>query len=166
MDELLDIVDDNDLVIGQKMRSEIYINKLSNFRVINAFIINDKGQLWIPRRTASKKLFPLHLDCSVGGHVSAGESYDDAFKRELKEELNLEADLLNFTHIGKMNPINHNVSAFMNVYLINYNSIPNYNKLDYVEYYWLKPKELLTRLSGVDCGKCDLPKIITHFFDL
>jgi isopentenyldiphosphate isomerase len=83
MDELLDIVDQNDKVIGRKLRSEIYENKMSNFRVVNAFLINDNGQLWIPRRSANKRIFPSCLDTSMGGHVSSGETYEDAFKREL-----------------------------------------------------------------------------------
>ena len=43
MDELLDIVDQNDQVIGQALRSEIYSQKLTNFRVVNAFLINKQG---------------------------------------------------------------------------------------------------------------------------
>ena len=39
VDELLDIVNEHDHVIGQKYRSEIYNQGLSNFRVINAFLI-------------------------------------------------------------------------------------------------------------------------------
>ncbi|MGB8468325.1 MAG: hypothetical protein WCE21_04930 [Candidatus Babeliales bacterium] len=69
MEELHDIVNEYDEIIGQKPRSNIYIEKFTSFRVINAFIINDKKQLWIPRRTQQKKLFPLCLDASVGGHV-------------------------------------------------------------------------------------------------
>lgn len=43
MDENLDLVDENDNVIGQKKRSEIYAENFSNFRVINVFIINSQG---------------------------------------------------------------------------------------------------------------------------
>ena len=58
-DELLDLVDEQDRIIGSGLRSEIYREGLSNFRVVNAFLINDAGQLWIPRRTANKRIFPL-----------------------------------------------------------------------------------------------------------
>jgi len=54
-DELLDLVDRNDKVIGREKRSIVYAKRLSNFRVINAFIRNSQGELWIPRRTAVKK---------------------------------------------------------------------------------------------------------------
>lgn len=44
-DEYLDLVDDNDDVIGRKLRSEIYSEKLNNYRVINAFLIDSEGKL-------------------------------------------------------------------------------------------------------------------------
>ncbi|MHC5743961.1 MAG: NUDIX domain-containing protein [Nostoc sp.] len=87
-DEILDIVDEIDYVIGQNKRSEIYRQRLCNFRVVNAFVINSLGQLWIPRRSAHKSIFPLCLDVSMGGYVETGETYEDALQRELKEEFN------------------------------------------------------------------------------
>src|ERR1044072_3256275 len=96
-DELLDLVSPDDVVIGQALRSVIYAHDWSNFRVVNAFIINDQGKLWIPRRTANKQLFPLCLDASMGGHVAAGETYHQAFVRELQEELNIDASTVKYT---------------------------------------------------------------------
>ena len=52
-DELLDLVNEQDQVIGCRERGEIYKEGLTNFRVVNAFLVNDAGQLWIPRRTAT-----------------------------------------------------------------------------------------------------------------
>lgn len=164
MDELLDIVDQNDKVIGQKLRSEVYAQRLSNFRVVNAFLVNEDGQLWIPRRSSNKRIFPLCLDTSMGGHVSSGETYDDAFKRELMEELNIDANLTPYKHIGNLNPHQHKTSAFMKVYLIHTNDVPSYNKNDFIEYLWLTPEELLNRLNTVDKGKGDLPKIVEILF--
>lgn len=164
MDEFLDIVDQNDKVIGQKLRSEIYSQKLSNFRVVNAFLINEKGQLWIPRRCANKRIFPLCLDASMGGHVSSGETYEEAFKRELMEELNIDSNLVPYKHIGNLNPHQHNTSAFMQVYLIHTNNVPNYNTSDFIEYLWLKPDALLSRLKTGDKSKDDLPKIVKILF--
>ena len=54
-DEYLDLVDEKDNVIGKKKRSEVYKLNLSNFRVVNLFIRNKKGQLWIPRRAEYKE---------------------------------------------------------------------------------------------------------------
>jgi len=86
-DEILDVVDDEDRVIGAMERSEVYARQLTSFRVVNGFLANENGELWIPRRANHKRVFPSHLDVSVGGHVKSGETYEDAFRRELLEEL-------------------------------------------------------------------------------
>jgi len=86
-DEFLDLVDEDDNVIGQKKRSEVYAEHFSNFRVVNAFVINSKGEILIPRRTADKRIFPLCLDMSMGGHVESGESYE-VYRERLSYRLN------------------------------------------------------------------------------
>ena len=163
-DEILGIVDINDQVIGQKNRSEVYAKKMSNFRVINALIVNSKGQLWIPRRTKHKRIFPLYLDVSVGGHVESGESYEVSFERELKEELNLEITQIKYSVLGHLTPHENNVSAFQVVYKIEADIAPDFNKDDFLEYFWLTPDELFKRIEDGDKAKDDLPKIVKLFF--
>ena len=80
-DEMLDLVDENDCVIGTARRSEVYAKELRNIRVVNAFVINSKGELWIPRRTAHKRSYPSCLDMSMGGHVESGETYEEAVSK-------------------------------------------------------------------------------------
>ncbi len=164
MDELLDLVDQQDKIIGQKLRSEIYDKKLTNFRVVNAFIQNDDGDLWIPRRSKDKRVFPLCLDASMGGHVAAGETYEEAFNRELMEELRIDSTKVFFQEFGVLTPHQHGVSAFMKVFLLQSNQEPNYNTDDFIESFWYSPKKLLFLLQSGDISKGDLPKIIQHLF--
>lgn len=159
-DELLDLVDEQDRVIGARLRSDIYRERLSSFRAINAFLVNDNGELWIPRRTAFKKIFPLCLDMSVGGHVASGETYDEAFRRELHEELGLDLDEVEWSLLGHLTPHEHGVAAFMQVYEIRCNIVPDYNKDDFVEFFWLKPHEILERIESGEGTKDDLPKLV------
>jgi len=163
-EEILDLVDENDGVIGSKLRSEIYAEGLNNFRVVNAFVVNSEGKIWIPRRAANKRLFPLSLDMSMGGHVESGESYEEAFKRELEEELGLNATTIPHTLLGHLDPSRDSVSAFMNIYEIKSDAVPNYNKKDFIEYYWLTPKELLDKLAHGEKSKDDLPKLVKKFY--
>ncbi|MFA5306140.1 MAG: NUDIX hydrolase [Candidatus Babeliales bacterium] len=159
-DEILDLVSLQDEVIGQEKRSIVYERKLSNFRVINGFICNSAKQLWIPRRHKNKKLFPLHLDASVGGHVAAGESYHDAFVRETQEELNLDVRQCIYSPIAHLTPHEHQTSAFMWVYLIKSDIVPPYNTDDFVEYFWLTPDEFFDKLAQGDKAKGDMLSIV------
>lgn len=166
-DELLDIVDRNDdKIIGRKRRSEVYAAGIVNFRVVNAFLINASGQLWIPRRTAQKRIFPLGLDVSVGGHVESGESYQTAFRRELFEELNLDLGELCWRPLGKLTPYEDHVSAFMTVYEIRTDESPQFNRNDFSEAFWLMPEEALSRIAQGEYAKDDLPILIRHFYTM
>lgn len=164
-DEFLDLVDLNDTVIDRERRSAVYARGLSNFRVVNAFIKNAKGELWIPRRTATKRMFPLCLDVSVGGHVESGETYEQGFKRETQEEIKLDLEVMPYTFLGHLTPHEHGVSAFMNVYEIHTNLTPNYNKNDFVEQFWVKPGKLLEKIEAGEKAKEDLPKLVKIFYE-
>ncbi len=161
-DELLDLVNINDEVIEQQYRSVVYRNKLSNFRVINAFLINNKNEIWIPTRTADKKLFPLCLDASVGGHVSAGEDYQSAFKRETMEELNIDINKVSYKFLTKLVPHHNKVSAFMHLYAIYTNETPIYNSHDFSHDIWINIKELKEMIHNGKKTKGDLPILINN----
>lgn len=160
-DELLDLVNDQDEIIGQALKSTIYKKNQTNFRVINGFIVNSHNLVWIPRRSPEKKLFPLCLDTSVGGHVQSGETYDEAFKREVHEELNLNIDEIPCTLIGKLTPQSHYVSAFMHLYLINIEEAPCYNKNDFVSAQWYELPTLLRAINQGERTKGDLPILLS-----
>lgn len=159
MDELLDIVDAHDTVIGQMYRSDIY-KQGENFRVVNAFLINDNRHAWIPRRQTTKTLFPDCLDASVGGHVLAGERYQEAFERELLEELTMHAHEYTYTDAGILTPYIAKVSAFMHVYFIYTCQTPQYNKQDFSESYWIALEDLKAFIERDGRYKPDLLSLV------
>lgn len=163
-EEILDLVNEDDEVIGNIPRNEAYEKGLHNFRVINCFIKNKDGKLWIPRRQNNKRLFPSALDVSVGGHVSSGETYEEGFIKEAQEELNLDVTKIPYKVLGRLNHKNDGVSASMMVYEIESDDVPNYNKEDFTEYYWLTPQEIFQRLVSGDISKEDLPKLLNIFY--
>ncbi len=164
-DEILDIVSIEDEVIGQEKRSIIYANNLSCFRVINGFICNSEKKLWIPRRHPQKKLFPLYLDASVGGHVGAGETYLEAFIRETKEELDLDVSNYSYSRLARLTPPEHKTSAFMWVYIIRSDETPSYNTNDFISFEWLSPEEVFQKLAAGDKAKSDLLPILHEIKD-
>lgn len=85
-DELVDVVDESDRVIGQAARRDVRRKNLRH-RSVYVLVFNSTGQLFVHRRTLSKDVFPGYWDVAVGGVVKAGESYDEGARRELHEEL-------------------------------------------------------------------------------
>ncbi|KOX49423.1 MULTISPECIES: NUDIX hydrolase [Streptomyces] len=85
-DEILDVVDENDRVVGQARRGDVYDRGLRH-RCVFVWARDPEGRVFVHRRTASKLVFPALYDMFVGGVVGAGESYDDAALREAEEEL-------------------------------------------------------------------------------
>jgi isopentenyldiphosphate isomerase len=88
-DELLDVVNDEDLVVSQEMRSVVHQLGLQH-RGVHVFLGTADGQLLVQQRGRNQAAFPLTLDCSVSEHVKAGENYQQAAHRGLIEELGLQ----------------------------------------------------------------------------
>ena len=85
-DEILDVVDEHDHVVGQYPRGEVYARGLRH-RCVFIQARDASGRLFVHRRTPVKLVFPSLYDMFVGGVVGAGESYDAAALREAEEEL-------------------------------------------------------------------------------
>lgn len=87
-DELLDVVDEHDRVIGPEKRGLIHARRLRH-RAVHVLVFNAKGQLFLQRRAKTKDTFPDRWDSSCSGHVDTGEEYLQCAVRELGEELGL-----------------------------------------------------------------------------
>jgi isopentenyl-diphosphate delta-isomerase type 1 len=90
--EILEIVDSHDKVIGTATRGEIH--QMGFFhRAVHMFVFNPAGQVYIQRRSCSKDRHPGKLDSSAAGHVDPGETYAETAIRELQEELGIQAEV-------------------------------------------------------------------------
>ena len=157
-DELLDLLDDSGEIIGTIWRSAS--DEKRNIRSVNAFVKNRAGELFIPRRTAHKARFPGALDFSVGGCVQAGEHYDDALRREAREELNLDVDACGFHRLAEFSPHITDLSSFMRVYEIRTDRTPHLNPNDFSGGEWLSCADLRIRLNEKEAAKGDLLKVL------
>ena len=83
------VVDKDDNVVGVVEKSEALSKGLVR-RIARIFVFNAKGELFLQRRSNNVETYPNTQDQSAGGHVDEGESYDEAAKRELSEELGIE----------------------------------------------------------------------------
>jgi len=86
MDEIIDIVDDNDNVIGQELKSKCHANKILH-RSVGILVFKDHSfkEILIQKRSMKKVSNPGQL-CIPGGHLSSGEDYISGAKKELQEE--------------------------------------------------------------------------------
>ena len=87
-DELFDVIDENDQVIRQEMRSVVHQRGLWH-RGAHVLLFTPGEKLIVQQRAKTKSQSPLALDCSVSEHVIAGEHYRDAAIRGLEEELGI-----------------------------------------------------------------------------
>ena len=91
-EEIFDIVNFADEVIGQAPRSEVHAHRWLH-RAVHIFVFNTRGELLIHQRSATKDECPLKYTSSASGHLHADEGYESAAARELEEELSLRAPL-------------------------------------------------------------------------
>ncbi|KKP59262.1 MAG: hypothetical protein UR53_C0004G0015 [Candidatus Magasanikbacteria bacterium GW2011_GWC2_34_16] len=90
--EYIDIVDDNDQVIGRATRDEVNEKHL-RCRIVHALVFNNKGEMAIHLRSAQRPFRPLHWSTAAGGFVQAGEKPEEAVKREMEEEIGIDSPL-------------------------------------------------------------------------
>lgn len=86
------VVDENDRLVGSAPRAVVHANNLLH-RAVHILLFNRAGELFLQKRSRLKDRHPCLWDSSAAGHVDAGEEYDEAAKRELREELGVTAAL-------------------------------------------------------------------------
>src|SRR6185312_17340618 len=85
-DELFDLVDEGDRVVGQVRRGEAHRNPAFIHRSVQILVLASDGRLLLQRRSAKKDLFPGYYCASASGHVASGDDYLTTAERELAEE--------------------------------------------------------------------------------
>lgn len=91
-DELLDLVDENDKIIGEVWMSQAHKNPKLIHREVAIAVFNKKGEVLLQRRGLKKRIDPGIWTITAAGHVGRGEDPKEAAKRELKEEIGIEVE--------------------------------------------------------------------------
>lgn len=85
-EELVDVVDEADRVVGTATRAEMREQRLRH-RCTFVVVRSTAGEVLVHRRSDLKDLWPGHWDLCAGGVVGSGEDWEPAARRELAEEL-------------------------------------------------------------------------------
>jgi len=87
-EEIFDVVNEHDEVVGQQSRSEVHRLGMMH-RAVHVLVFNAAGLLFLQKRSLKKDRQPGVWDSSTSGHVDSGEDYDVCAVRELQEEIGL-----------------------------------------------------------------------------
>ncbi len=98
IDEYLEIVNERGEILGRELRSKIHGNPSLIHRVTHVLVFNPAGELLLQKRSMKKDVAPGRWDTSVGGHINAGESIEEAVLREMEEELGIKGIMPEFIY--------------------------------------------------------------------
>lgn len=90
-EEMLPLVDTSGLVYGRAARSYCHSGSKVLHPVVHLHLIDRMERIYLQKRSMNKDLLPGYWDTAVGGHVTYGETVEEALYRETAEELGLVA---------------------------------------------------------------------------
>lgn len=87
MTEFFDILDEQGNKTGKtKARAEVHRNG-DWHKAVHIWIVNDKDEIFLQKRSPNKDSYPNMWDISSAGHLTAGDDALQGAIREIKEEL-------------------------------------------------------------------------------
>jgi len=116
-DEIFDIVDAFDRVIGTARRKDVHANGWKH-RAVHIMVRRADGDVFLQRRSMSKDCHPGVWDSSASGHLDSGESYDKAAIRELREELGVLVDSV--SEVGALDASVITGQEFVRIYRVDH----------------------------------------------
>jgi isopentenyldiphosphate isomerase len=90
-DELVDVIDDAGNTIDVVTRHQMRQKRLPH-RCTYVLVFNAHGDLFVHLRTETKDVYPSYWDVCIGGVLTAGETFEQGVRREIHEELGIDAD--------------------------------------------------------------------------
>ncbi len=102
--ELLDLCDENGVYAGHVKERTMVHRDGDRHRTVHIWVVRKKADgridVLLQKRSRNKDSYPGCYDISSAGHIPAGEEYETAALRELREELGIEAGKEDLRFIG------------------------------------------------------------------
>ena len=147
-EEILDVIDgETDEVTGQAPRSLCHGRPDLVHRVVHVLVRHPDGRILLQKRALTKQVQPGKWDMSVGGHVSSGETCEEAVLREMNEELGVSAALPDLTFLFEFKLRNSFESENARVYSFVSPGPFSFRKEEIDSVAFFTPEELKRRLA-------------------
>lgn len=143
MEEQVILVNKNDQQIGLMEKIEAHEKALLH-RAFSVFIFNEKGELMLQQRAATKYHSPLLWTNTCCSHQRDGESNVEAGRRRLQEEMGFTTDLQEvFSFIYKA-PFDNGLTEHEldHVMVGRFDDKPEINKDEVEDYKWMLLKDV------------------------
>ncbi|WP_396633742.1 isopentenyl-diphosphate Delta-isomerase [Maribacter sp. R86514] len=148
-EEQVILVNENNEQIGTMAKMEAH-EKAVLHRAFSVFITNEKGDIMLQQRAASKYHSPLLWTNTCCSHQRVGESNIEAGKRRLQEEMGFQAELKElFSFIYKA-PFDNGLTEHEldHVMIGSYDAEPNINPDEVEAYKWMSPASIKDDISN------------------
>ncbi len=154
------LVNLQDEQIGTMPKMEAHEKALLH-RAFSVFVINEKGEIMLQQRAASKYHSPLLWTNTCCSHQRVGETNIAAGKRRLQEEMGFETELKElFSFIYKA-PFDNGLTEheYDHVMIGSFNAEPNINPEEVEHWKWMLPEQVKQDISNN-------PQIYTVWFKI
>jgi len=145
---LIDVVSDDDRAVATIERGEA-LKRGANFRTAHIFIVNERGDLLLQQLAEGRERHARRWGSSVAAYLHAGETYEEAAIRRLREELGLSLALHS---VGKIHMRDVNSLKFVSLFL-GYDGEAAILEPDHIAglAYW--PIDKVDRALGTELGR-------------
>jgi isopentenyl-diphosphate delta-isomerase len=147
-EELFDVVDAQDEVVSQAPRWDVHARSLLH-RAVHVLVHDEAGRFFLQRRSLGKDSFPGCWDASCTGHLDAGEDYETAARRELREELGWHDVSQPLRHVTKLAASPSTGYEFIEVFLLGPAAGPfELHPEEIIEGRWIDPRALSAEMRA------------------
>ena len=138
-DEIFDVVDEEDRIIGRERRADVHARDLRH-RAVHVFVQNKYGEIFLQKRSRLKDKHPGVWDSSASGHLDSGEDYDTCALRELHEELGITG--VQPRRLARINACPNTGWEFVWLYQADWTGHPKFPCAEIEAGLWIHPRDL------------------------
>jgi isopentenyl-diphosphate Delta-isomerase len=146
-DEVFDVVDDQDHVVGQATRKDVHARRLLH-RATHVLVIDPAQRVFLQKRSMAKDSAPGCWDSSCSGHLDSGEDYLTAAVRELAEEIGVRAHAEDLVYHLQLPPCAETGWEFISIFSLRYDGPVTPDPAEVERGEWFQMEEVTQRLAA------------------